>query len=194
MRRACLVVAFALAPFSRLTAQMAHNAPMAPAISPPLPEARTVPIATSLRIAEAEGERWPTASGTSTQPEDSRTRLLFTPAPRVCVEAVSRGPIRTGEFLVGGQMGGEAAVNSALRVAKVWWMPKFPIRNDSIMIRATRLGFPSDTLRFLDAPSGSGGRAGPWFFTVPFRMLKSGRWLVVATSGPNWGCVILEAL
>ncbi len=178
-----------------LTAQMDQGVPIGPTVAVPIPDARTARIATTVTIAEAEGKKWPTVSVPSTQPENSQARLLLGAAPRSCVGAVSIGPIRSGEFLVGGEIGGAVAVKGSSRAAKVWWMPKFPVRNDSLVVRAALLGSPADTIRMeMTTWSSSGPSKGPWAYPSATRLPKSGRWLVVATSGPNWGCFVFESL
>lgn len=187
-----LAAAFAGTP---LTAQMDPGVPIGPTVAVPIPDARTARIATTVAIAEAEGNKWPTVSVPSTQPENSQARLLLGAAPRTCVGAVSIGPLRSGELLVGGEIGGAVAVKGSARPAKVWWMPKYPVRNDSLVVRAALLGSPADTMRIVMTTwSSSGPNTGPWAYPSATRLPKSGRWLVVATSGPNWGCFVFESL
>ena len=180
---------------SPVAAQMDPGVPVGPTVAVPIPDARTAWIATTVAKAEAEGKKWPSVSVPSTQPESGGTRSLLGEAPRTCVGAYSIGPIRSGDFLVGGEIGGADAVNGSVRAAKVWWMPKYPVRNDSLIVRAALLGSPSDTMRLvMTSWASSGPSKGPWFYPSATRLPKSGRWLVVATSGPNWGCFVLESL
>ncbi len=198
MRSVCTPAAFTLIVVvlgRPLTAQMDPGVPLGPTVTVPIPDARTALIATTVARAEAEGKKWPTVSVPSTQPEHSGTRVLFGDAPRSCVGAHSIGPLRSGEFLVGGEMGGAVAVKGSVRAAKIWWMPKYPVRNDSLVVRAALLGSPTDTLRLeMTTWSSSGPGKGPWAYPSATRLPKTGRWLVVATSGPNWGCFVFEAL
>jgi len=197
MRSFCTPAAFTLIAVvlgRPLTAQMESGVPVGPTVTVPIPDARTALIATTVARAEAEGKKWPSVSVPSTQPEHSGTRVLFGDAPRTCVGAFSIGPLRSGELLVGGEIGGADAVKGSVRAAKVWWMPKYPVRNDSLVVRAALLGSPSDTMRIVMTTWAWSSQKGPWFYPSATRLPKTGRWLVVATSGPNWGCFVFESL
>jgi hypothetical protein len=110
-----LAAAFAGTP---LPAQMDPGVPIGPSVSVPLPDARSASFATTVARADAEGRKWPSVSVPSTQPENSQARLLFGAAPRTCAGAVSIGPLRSGELLVDGEIGGSVAVKGCVRAAK----------------------------------------------------------------------------
>jgi len=88
-----------------------------------LPSALRVPIVTTVALAEAEGASWPHRSEPSSQPEPARSHDFAASAPRRCAVATSIGPLRSGEFLIGGNIGGAAAWHGDV---KIWWAPMHP--------------------------------------------------------------------
>lgn len=124
-------------------------------------------------------------------------------APRVCVTTYEIGPARSGEFTIGGNLAGLSAMNAG-RQGKVWWAPLHNARNmPPLVVRGRSLTAPQDTVRFTSAqvawPSGASGRPVPeaerkYFFPSGITIPQPGRWLVIATSGSNWGCFILTVV
>jgi hypothetical protein len=121
-------------------------------------------------------------------------------AERRCVEGSEMGPIRSGEFVIGGMLGGTSALHAG-RAGKVWWAPLHHARDmPPLVVRAHRLSMPGDTVRFVmsnvASPVTPGAPPVPeaerqYFFPSGINVPQSGRWLLVATSGQNWGCFIL---
>lgn len=101
---------------------------------------------------------------------------------------------RSGEFVVGGMM--DLATG---RRAKVWWKPLNSSVQMQLLVRGRRLGLPADTLRFesADVTGTRDSRTLEWipeimFFPSGFSLPSPGTWVVVATSGRNWGCFVFQ--
>lgn len=133
---------------------------------------------------------------------------------RRCV-AVARAPTRSGEFVVSGdfvahdgtEMGGlpsawrsEGGV-SAKRPLRIWWSPAHNAADmPPLLIRARALAKDGDTLRILDSaivhPPNPGPPPrtpkGPFEFLSGIEFPTSGRWILIATSGANWGCFVFD--
>lgn len=112
--------------------------------------------------------------------------------------------VRSGEFVIAGQFDFANGLRAG-RANRISWAPLFnaavmpPLliegRNlsgsDSIRTRVVSVAqvgnyFPRD--RAKAAPSGTHEYFYPSSISLPSR----GSWMLVATSGPNWGCVILN--
>jgi len=112
---------------------------------------------------------------------------------RSCVVGQGSGPNRSGEFVIGGNLGGREAMVAG-RVGKVWWSPMHHARDmPPLLVRGRSLTVPSDTVRFAtDQVASVGGRLErQYFFPSGISVPQPGRWLLIATSGANWGCFIL---
>src|SRR5206468_2688572 len=106
-------------------------------------------------------------------------------------------------FIIGGNLGGYQAAR-ARHPAKVWWAPvhqsdKMP----PLRLRGRNLTTPRDTLRLTISKvvlsvAGSDPRSQPpgtrYFFPSLLTFPRPGRWLLVATTGPSWGCFLLTVL
>ena len=120
---------------------------------------------------------------------------------RKCVGAAGTGPIRSGEFVIGGELGGRQPLLSRSR-AKIWWAPLHrSLTMDSLVVHGTRLTEPGSTFRYSsgDVAYPSHQRSLPeperdYFFPTGFTIPSSGRWLIVVTSGSNWGCFIMTVI
>jgi hypothetical protein len=121
---------------------------------------------------------------------------------RRCVEGTEKGPVRSGEFVIGGQLGGSAAM-SAGRVGKIWWaplnhsmtMPPLEVRGRSLISFSETLRFTTERIAWpvtRGAPRPTEAER-EYFFPSGITVPVSGRWLLIATSGENWGCFIVAA-
>lgn len=101
--------------------------------------------------------------------------------------------VRSGEFVVGGVL--SALVHG--RPIKFWWKPLNSSMNMELLVRGRSLGTPSDTLRFessdvtstLDSETLEPYEEEAAFVGIAFP--SAGTWVVVATSGRNWGCFVI---
>jgi hypothetical protein len=81
---------------------------------------------------------------------------------------------------------------------KILWVPlhsPFEFRS-TLLIRAARLASPSDSLRqtVADAAYQPGAPRRESGFPSLVDFPRGGRWLVVATAGPDWGCFVLGVI
>jgi hypothetical protein len=136
--------------------------------------------------AEAEGARY--AHPTAAQLADGATfQNLPGTDQRRCVRAGVNHDVRSGEF-----MAGPFDYYSWLwqqQTAKVYWQPRISPRA-TLHVTATDLD-REETAVAWDFSSVASGSNGLFFSTSP-RVPRPGRWLLVATAEPNWGCFILE--
>lgn len=122
-------------------------------------------------------------------------------AARRCAVGYEKGPVRSGEFTIGGHLSGSAAMHAG-RQGKVWWAPMhYAAEMPPLVVRGRSLTTPNDTLRYTTTtivwPDSPGALralqpARKYFFPSGITVPRPGRWLVIATSGANWGCFILS--
>ncbi len=74
---------------------------------------------------------------------------------------------------------------------RVWWIPMHPATGETLVVRGTLLGSRSDTVRFTMPEWSRGLPDGEFYYLTRFVWPKAGHWLVVATSGADWGCFVL---
>lgn len=121
--------------------------------------------------------------------------------PRRCILGRGAGPARSGQFTIGGMLGDDRAMVAG-RQGKVWWRPLDGAQNmPPLVVRGRNLSNLRDTIRFTTSavayPVPLFSRASvneskrEYFFPSGITIPTSGEWLVVATSGANWGCFIL---
>jgi hypothetical protein len=143
---------------------------------------------------EAEGSAFPRGGS---MPWDPWYAQLEGTSARECVPM----PIdtltarRSGDFAVGGGM---LALAEGRR-AKVWWKPRNSATEMELLVRGRRLGSGGDTLRFqsVDLAGSRESETLEWipesmFFPSGFTLPLPGTWVVVATSGSDWGCFMLR--
>jgi hypothetical protein len=197
----------------------AHDA-QAQAFTPPAPresEGRVatltkLPVPRTIAAAEAEGRAFP--RGGALDPARAALQTARGSTDRAC-PAVPYGPemrqIRTGDFTIGAQIG----MLTAGRPGKIWWNPAHDpsFGGNGLLVRAALLGasaLAGDTVRLSElgygwpslgpSPTGAqpqGGAPEPTvikqaFFPSSVALPKPGIWLVVATSGSDWGCLLLD--
>ena len=139
--------------------------------------------------AEAEGATYPHAQ-----------QVAVPEAARVCVVGSESGPATSGEFTIGGNLAGSASLRAG-RAGKIWWAPRHHAADmPPLLVRGRNLTTPTDSVRFTTAniawPVVPGAAPVPpgerkHFFPSGPTLPSAGRWLVIATSGSNWGCFIL---
>jgi|CXWL01.1.fsa_nt_gi hypothetical protein len=164
-----------------------------PAYADSLPNALTAAIPRSVREAEAEGAKWPRREAGTTQRGDA-AKPWETSVPRKCMTAETSRPLRSGEFNIGGELVSGPRPGGQV---KIWWEPMHPFDSLPLVVRGVSLTNPADTLRQMMKDISRGGRppmdwSGPFFYPSGFWFPASGRFLVVATSGTDWGCFILS--
>ena len=150
-----------------------------------------------VRVAEQEGAKFPHGV-VEALPPTFGVRTIGT-ADRTCVEfpqTTSMVSRRSGDFEIGGQIAGLKADE----LGKVWWAPIHdPEAIEAMLIvRGSRLDQPAITSRFVSShyawPIIGADRhvvRDHAFYPSSFSLPSAGRWLLVATSGPDWGCFIV---
>lgn len=121
-------------------------------------------------------------------------------AARKCVAGSGRGPLRSGEFVIGGELSGQDPKDPRKRIApKIWWSPLHHEANMELLVRARKVETRGE-YRFHGVTVAHGlpnpNHAVPeeereYFFPSGIEFLHSGTWVLVATQGADWGCFIL---
>jgi len=151
--------------------------------------------------AEAEGAAFQRAPASlALQPGLVRSEAI---GDRRCVTGFETGPAHSGEFLIGGMLAGYHSMLSG-REGKVWWQPSYGrLDMPPLLVRGRNLRNPPDTVWFESAriawqvnPDHSPVpvEQRDYFFPSGIKIPTSGRWLLIATSGVNWGCFILTVI
>src|SRR6185295_4134700 len=97
----------------------------------------------------------------------------------------------------------EIASLAAGRAGKIWWsrLHDPSLGAHALLVRAALLGpaaVSADTVRFTSSTygwpmAGPKAKATPdAFFPSGFLLPKVGDWVVVATSGSDWGCLVMS--
>lgn len=170
-------------------------------------EAQTLPdleyadsVEEMIRLAEAEGSRYPTASAQGSERLERYGAQLGGSA-RACTETADQSapfaPVRSGEFVVGTTFSRLATG----RPAKMWWSPAENSGDMDLLVRGRKLGDEAEVLRWeSDEVAFPVGPNPPrkleeiddWFFPSDFKLPSAGDWIIVATSGTNWGCFVVR--
>ncbi|HUE90345.1 MAG TPA: hypothetical protein VMO26_30035 [Vicinamibacterales bacterium] len=169
--------------------------------------AQATPIPSGNTVAEiiAAAERQGQAFSRYETPQEP-TPVLAThrrgSAERRCVEGFEFGPVRSGEFVIGGQLAGSRMMTAGRR-GKVWWAPlNHSLDMPPLVVRGRNLSSRTDTVHYSTPdvawPVTPGALPIPearreYFFPSGISLPTRGRWLLIATSGSNWGCFIISA-
>jgi hypothetical protein len=155
------------------------------------------PIPVTAAQAEAEAAAY-SHSDAASAPQSFFSRPFAGRIDRRCVasneadDPHASGSLRSGEMIVRGRWNDPVGLHAG-EAHKFLWVPvhgsgdmKAPL-----VIRADRVGEPADSLRLSVAHLARGGGhvyGYPSLVSFP----TSGRWLVVATAGSDWGCFVLD--
>lgn len=165
----------------------------------PVPAGAATPTTTvphSIAAAEAEAARHPQA------PPPPAIRLAFQDAPgtgaRNCVDVERQRPIsaqdgvRSGEFLAGPfVIYADMWRQDPEHASKLWWIPLHTGKMPGLTVRAVLLDDPTVQRVFTAAIVGYSDRGGEAFYPSEVVLPVAGRWMLVATAGPDWGCFIV---
>lgn len=147
----------------------------------------TPPPPKTVEAAAAEGARYPKASVAT---EHAMYGEAFGPKERKCVDAEKHITARSGEFVAGPFDNHVMMGTPGNYRRKVWWAPRQTAVMPPMQLRAAKVGAPDVTVS-RTFPSVVHNENG-FFFNTLFRFPEVGKWLVVVTSGTNWGCFILD--
>jgi len=111
---------------------------------------------------------------------------------RKCVEVGDGDIVQSGDLVAGSFrfFGSHWQLNGA---RKLWWMPRYLPASQArrpLLVEATALDRPGAVTAYRRDAMVRGDR-GQYFFNTDFGLPEAGRWLIVATSGPNWGCFVV---
>ena len=184
--------------------------PTLPPSPAPLAELGSAPL-TSIDGAEAEARDWPVIDA----PEDETASAgrYAGVADRVCVEVQpgvsGNGAWRSGDFVTGSWDVYLKERPADQRYSKIWWSPVYnrPDLLAGVTVRAVRLDVSrADSLMevfYFDqvawpsppdqtpTPLPEGGHP-DYFYPSGLELPTGGRWMLVATMGPNWGCFVIH--
>jgi VWFA-related protein len=147
---------------------------------PPLPQLGSV------QEAESEGRAFQVSTGKPAKGFSSRS--LPGTSERRCVEVESYREARSGDFVAGNF----AEYPGLNRLGSLSWTPAHvPTERQPLTIRFARLDRPGPGSRAVFVARAE-MESGQVFFPSRVNLPTPGRWMLVATSGPNWGCFILD--
>jgi hypothetical protein len=108
---------------------------------------------------------------------------------RKCVDVERHEVVRSGEFVAGPFRLYKEQWRPDLRPneGKLWWVPLHQDQMRWLTVRAFSLDNPAMN-RFYDFGTVASNREGDQFYPSGIPLPVAGRWRLVATSGPDWGC------
>lgn len=152
-----------------------------------------------IRSVEAEGASHPALADTHIDPLYWRENRIPGTDDRRCIDAPVRGPVRSGDFVITYGPLGRPRAGEPYKIA---WTPADNAREMSLQVRGQLLGDPqvsfdwrfSSVARPVHEEGTADAEVDDWFFPSGRAFPQAGEWVVVATSGRNWGCFILLVL
>ena len=120
-------------------------------------------------------------------------------------DSIPNGSLRSGDIILRSRLTGRWGLHAG-RGHKIFWMPmhgpadtttkvsfaewrRKAIEHAPLLLRAVRVGNPADSFR----QTVTGLTGGPRQFGFPSEVTfpAAGQWLVIATTGEDWGCYLL---
>jgi hypothetical protein len=177
--------------------------------APSTQDREVAPTSSEIQEAEAQGAAFPREAAPASLPSGfsdvegtGERKCVAFPDGAVLSQNAMANSRRSGEFVVGGEIiqGLKAGMG-----AKVFWVPLHDpaSRNATLIVRSVRLDSPSITSHFVTNKyafpmkeqrypiKDSVADREHGFYPSGFSLPSAGRWLFVATSGPDWGCFIV---
>jgi hypothetical protein len=159
----------------------------------------TVVDRSGLGLIEAEGGRYPELPPSHPDPLYWRDDVEGT-SERRCVAVPPTGPtagaIRSGDFMVTYNALWQPRVGEQHKVA---WAPAENAPQMALQVRGQLMGDPAAPV-VINSGLGRATRPGEpprddqFFFPSGVTFSKPGEWVMVATSGRNWGCFVFEVV
>ena len=141
----------------------------------------------SVEAAEDEGAQYPKPVNLRDRPADFAAAVG--PRERRCVDADAHRMARSGEFVAGPF--DEYVVLAGTGKRKVWWAPQQnSVGMPPLRLRATKVGAPGLNVDW--TLSSVARNENGLFFNTMILFPENGKWLVVVSSGTNWGCFLLS--
>ncbi len=143
--------------------------------------------ARNVEMAEADGATYPKAS---TGAGSSVYATAFGSQERRCVDAETHVVARSGEFVAGPF--DKYMTMAGTRRRKVWWAPQDAATAfmPPLQVHATKVGAPDVTVNWTLHTVARNENG--YFFNTMILFPENGKWLVVVSSGNNWGCFLLN--
>ncbi|HEX8229636.1 MAG TPA: hypothetical protein VF826_10035 [Chloroflexia bacterium] len=138
--------------------------------------------------AEEDARTHPTAPSPGNRPPEFNMNYPGT-AQRTCVDVAKDDIVRSGEFIAGNfQLFIEQwRPNLTEREGKIWWIPLHQDQMPGLTVKLIRFEDLTTIFQVRNFPTvGSTGVGSFYPSGVP--LPSAGRWRLVATSGPDWGC------
>jgi hypothetical protein len=115
---------------------------------------------------------------------------------RECVEVPSRRGVivRSGEMLIGGSIGYPLTDEGWM---KVWWRPLKSSEGMALSVVGQKLGSVNELIGVRTSgptisSSPESKRPDDLFFPGGIQFSSAGKWVVVGTSGAQWGCFVFD--
>lgn len=166
-------------------------------------------IPTTVEAAQAEGAAFPQAAP-PTVIQSVFTHPFGGTNQRMCTwsvpdDSLTSGSLRSGEIILRSRFFGPWGLRAG-KGHKMLWMPlhgpakvspsmsfaewhKEAIKSPPLVLRAVRIDNPADSLR--QTVLYMTGGATQFGFPSAVRFPTAGKWLVIATTGNDWGCFLL---
>lgn len=111
---------------------------------------------------------------------------------RKCVEVGDGDVVQSGDIVAGSFkfFRSHWQLNGA---RKLWWAPRYlPTgqARSALSVQATPIDRPGGVTSYRREAMVRSA-SGQYFFNTDFGLPEAGRWLIVATAGPNWGCFVV---
>lgn len=97
--------------------------------------------------------------------------------------------LRSGEFVAGPLAAYADAWRRDPRTTKLWWVPLHTSGLHALTLRAVLLDDPSITRTFTSTILARSDDV--LFYPSTLLLPASGRWMLIATAGSNWGCFVM---
>jgi len=157
-------------------------------------------IPATVAAAEAEGANYPRSPAPSTA-SWAFSRPFGGTAERKCVAvtpdaSTPGGSLRSGDVIIRSGLLSWVWPHANGKY-KVLWLPLHtpPDTRATLLLRGTRIGAPADSIRLRVGAAGNPGAPRTVSgFPSEVSFLKPGQWVVVATTGNDWGCFVLKIL
>jgi hypothetical protein len=171
--------------------------------SPLVAQASLFPSPSPLADAETHGQTFPVLEEVPQLPRaflSGEIELEGSPQ-RTCSEVwIRRGEepirmtvnVRSGEMIIGGTMG----IGTSRGRMKLYWKPLQSSERMTLSVIGQRVGSTDEIIQYTSRPTMSNApghqRPDDLFFPGVIEFSSPGKWVVVGTSGSQWGCFVFD--
>ena len=153
----------------------------------------TVDRAELIALVEGFGQSHPALPPSAVAPAAWSEVEFVGSSDRRCVTMPPDGPVRSGDF----GLAFWGFPFEAGKYQKISWTPVGDYRDMAVYIRGRMVSDPESVVERRSSQLGrsvrtenTGGEDRTWFFPAGLAFPAAGEWVVVATSGANWGCFV----